>query len=287
MESRIQWKNNFPSFYLCSGEEEDISLDMEFQTLFHGNDSAKSLLRAAKYEREKTHSEFLKFPIGLSLEAQSFGAKVIMDQRGIRIKEYPYHSIQNFLDHYEQRYCSFLIDEVIACIVMADNVPVILKLSGAFSLLASLIDPMTLYRDMRKNSEILHKALKILNHWLVEYATKALQKGVTLISFADTMAFSGLMGKGRYLEFAGNYQRELFQSLAPLLNNAMFHICGKNSVDLIDCSLMGYERLTCKELTYGKELLTRSKEADFQFCGLGCMAEEGVKSQWIWKLILN
>lgn len=288
MDSRIQWKNNSPSLYLCSGEEEDISLDGNFQLLFQTEHSPEMLLRCAEYEKEKSHSEFLKFPIGLSLEAESFGAKVIIDQRGSRIKEYPYGSIQDFLDHFEQRYCSFPIDNLMACLGITKDVPIILKLSGAFSLLASLVDPMILYRDMRKNCGILHKALRILNLWLIEYAVKALKKGVNLISFADTMAFLELIGKSRYLEFVGNYQRELFQSLAPLLNNhAAFHICGKNSVDLINCGLMRYERLRASELTYGKELLERIKDPDFQFCGLSCMSLEGVKPHWIWKLILN
>lgn len=276
--------NNDTNVFECSGKERNIYSDKTYNMLRDGI-SVKSLLHAAQYEKDICKSDFIKLPIYLNSEAQAFGADIIIDEKGIRILQYKYDSLDEFIKTIPN-YTEVFQVQIIECIKQLKLEPVLLKATGAFSILATLIEPFKLYKSMKKEPEKLHKALSFINERLSLYIIDALKSGAFVISFADPMGLYALMGKNSYIEFIADYQKELFLSLVPYLTSSILHLCGKNSVDLQRVGFIKKEQLECSQLTYGKELLKRAEDPDFKICGFGCINEEDEKKQWIYKLTM-
>lgn len=269
--SKIVWKNGEPVAFQCSGVEESTAflLDEDY--------SAQSMLHISRAEQKESNSCFLKLPPVFMPEAVVFGAKK-------STSDYPYNSIEEFLRIQPNE---TILQEILKSIRMAEDDPVLFKLTGAFSVLAALIEPMKLYKAMVKSPKSLHLALQKVNFWLTEYVKSALQNGAAILSFADPCGLCELLGKNFYIDFVANYQMALFHSLEPFLTESAVFICGKNSVDLQKCGFLTSAPLPCTQKNLGEELLLRAREADFTFCGHGCMLEERVPQKCIWKLTLN
>lgn len=269
--SKIVWKNGEPIAFQCSGAEESTEFLLD-----ESDYSAQSMLRISHMEQKVHNSSFIKLPPIFMPEAVTFGAKSTSD--------YPYNSIEEFLRIQPN---DAIPQEILKSICMAKDKPVLFKMAGAFSVLAALIEPMKLYEAMAKSPNPLHQALQKVNSWLTEYAKSALQSGATILSFADPSGLRELLGKQFYIDFVANYQMALFHSLEPFLTQSTVHICGKNSVDLQKCGFLTSVPLPCTQKNLGEELLLRAREADFTFCGHGCMLEERMPQKCIWKLTLN
>lgn len=252
--SKVILMNGKPSAFMCSGKEE-LSEDSSFLTL---------------------PSQFPQ----LSVEVRTFGGNGLSKSQA----EYVFKTIEEFL-HFQPdpeprkqmlQYISEVEDEAAP-----------LRISGAFSVLASLIQPMTLYRAMKRSPGILHQALERINAWLIDYASAALRAGVAIISFADPCGLCELVGKENFISFAAKYQCAFLTALEPQLTHSLIHICGKNSVDLERCGLIRSEKLASTQQSYGKEVLLRAQDESFAFCGHGCIVEGEAACRWIWKLTLT
>lgn len=270
--SKIVWKNGEPVAFQCSGVEESTAFFLD-----ESDYSAQSMLRISRTEQSEHNSGFIKLPPLFMPETIAFGAKK-------STSDYPYNSIEELLDVQPN---DAIPQEILKSICMAKDEPVLFKLTGTFSVLAALIEPMKLYKAMVKSPNLLHLALQKVNSWLISYAKNALQSGATILSFADPSGLCELLGKQFYIDFVANYQMELFHSLEPFLTQSTVHICGKNSVDLQKCGFLTSVPLPCTQKDLGEESLLRAREADFTFCGHGCMLEERVPQKCIWKLTLN
>lgn len=269
--SKIIWQNGELVAFQCSGVEESTAF-----LLGESDYSAQSMLRISCEEQKEHNSCFLKLPPAFMPEAAVFGAKSTSD--------YPYSSIENFLVVQPN---DAILQEILKSIRMTKDEPVLFKVTGAFSVLAALIEPMKLYKAMVKSPNFLHQALQKVNSWLTEYVISALQSGPAIVSFADPSGLCELLGKQFYTDFVANYQMALFHSLEPFLTQSAVFICGKNSVDLQKCGFLTSVPLPCTQKNLGEELLLRAREEDFTFCGHGCMLEERVPQKHIWKLMLN
>jgi uroporphyrinogen-III decarboxylase len=116
----------------------------------------------------------------------------------------------------------------------------LLKVNGPYSVLTSLVEPALFYRWLRKNKKEIHEALGTITLGLASYMTKALRKGVKIVSLADPYADMKSLGKERYAEFAAYY---LVSLLAAILNrkveaNAVVHLCPYNSLALEELELV-------------------------------------------------
>jgi len=269
--AKIVWNGNEPIAFQCSGAEETTSFLLDESNL-----SAQSMLDISGIEQRERNSCFLKLPPVFMLEAVAFGGK----RSGF---DYSYNSIEEFLNVQPD---DTIKQEILECMHLVKDQPILFKLTGAFSALAALIEPMKLYKAMVKSPNLLHQALEKVNLWLMDYAKSALQNGATILSFADPSGLCELLGKHFYIDFVANYQLALFRFLDPFLAHAAIHICGKNSVDLQKCGLSTSTPLPCTQKNIGEELLLRAQDTNFAFSGHGCILEEGNAQKCIWKLTL-
>lgn len=111
------------------------------------------------------------------------------------------------------------------------DVPVIGNLTGPISTAASLVDPMTFLKELRKNREVSHKVIDYVTDFLIEYAKIMIDNGVTVISIADPTATGEILGPKIFEEYAVRYVNKLIDGIHALDVPVIVHICGNlNSV---------------------------------------------------------
>jgi len=108
-----------------------------------------------------------------------------------------------------------------------EDVPVIGSLTGPISTAASMVDPMTFLKELRKNKEGSHKVLNYVTDFLIEYAKLMIDNGVTVISIADPTATGEILGPKMFEEYAVRYLNKLVDGIHSLNAPVIVHICGK------------------------------------------------------------
>lgn len=107
------------------------------------------------------------------------------------------------------------------------DVPVIGSLTGPLSTAASIVDPMTFLKELRKNKENSHKAVNYVTNHLLEYARLMAENGVTIISIADPTATGEILGPKMFEEYAVHYLNILADNIHKMGIPVIIHICGK------------------------------------------------------------
>jgi [methyl-Co(III) methanol-specific corrinoid protein]:coenzyme M methyltransferase len=111
------------------------------------------------------------------------------------------------------------------------DIPVIGNLTGPVSTAASLIDPVTLLKEFRKNPSDSHRVLDYVTHLLIGFAERLVESGVTLISIGDPTATGEILGPKMFREYAVRYINRIIDSLHRRSIPVIVHICGNmNSV---------------------------------------------------------
>lgn len=112
-----------------------------------------------------------------------------------------------------------------------EDVPVIGNLTGPVSTAASLVDPMTFLKELRKDKENAHRVMDYVTDFLIEYAKLMLDNGASLISIGDPTATGEILGPKMFEEYAVRYINKLIDGIHSVNGSVILHICGNmNSV---------------------------------------------------------
>jgi [methyl-Co(III) methanol-specific corrinoid protein]:coenzyme M methyltransferase len=106
------------------------------------------------------------------------------------------------------------------------DVPVIGSLTGPLSLAASIIDPMTFLKDLRKKRDMSHRALDYVSDQLIDYARLLADNGATVISIADPTATGEILGPKLFEEYAVPYINKVAAAISAMGVPVIVHICG-------------------------------------------------------------
>ena len=113
--------------------------------------------------------------------------------------------------------------------VLAKNhpdVPAIGSISGPVSTAASLVDPMTFFRELRREKDAAHQLLSQVTAALIQWAALMADNGAALISLADPTATGEILGPKLFEEYALPYINQICEALAALGTPVIVHICG-------------------------------------------------------------
>lgn len=112
-----------------------------------------------------------------------------------------------------------------------EDTPVIGSLTGPISTAASIVDPMTFLKEMRKKPEATHRVIQYVTDFLKLYALQLLDNGADLILIADPTATGEILGPKMFREYAVTYLNELVRAIHGFGGRVIVHICGNmNSV---------------------------------------------------------
>lgn len=109
----------------------------------------------------------------------------------------------------------------------APDVPVVASLTGPISTAASIVDPLTFYKELRKNPAAAHRVLDYVTELLAAFAERLLEEnGASVIAIGDPSATGELLGPKLFEEFALRYLNQLAGRVHAKGAPFIVHICG-------------------------------------------------------------
>jgi [methyl-Co(III) methanol-specific corrinoid protein]:coenzyme M methyltransferase len=108
----------------------------------------------------------------------------------------------------------------------APDVPVIGSVTGPVSLAASLVDPMTFFKGLRKDKEASHRLLDYATEQLIDYARGIVESGATVVSIADPTATGEILGPALFEEYALPSLNRIVDAVDGMGTPVVIHICG-------------------------------------------------------------
>jgi [methyl-Co(III) methanol-specific corrinoid protein]:coenzyme M methyltransferase len=110
------------------------------------------------------------------------------------------------------------------------DVPVIASLTGPISAGASIVDPITFYKELRKNPEGAHKVLNYITDLLGAFAERLVaDHGASVIAIGDPSATGEILGPVMFEKYALHYLNQLADRVHALGFPIILHICGNLS----------------------------------------------------------
>jgi len=106
------------------------------------------------------------------------------------------------------------------------DVPVIGSLTGPISTAASIIDPMTFLKQLRRNREGAHRVIGYVTEQLSSYAKLLAENGAAAVSIADPTATGEILGPKIFDEYAVLYLNKLTNAIHEAGVPVIIHICG-------------------------------------------------------------
>lgn len=110
------------------------------------------------------------------------------------------------------------------------DIPAIGSLTGPLSTTASIVDPMTFLKQLRRERDDAHKVIDYVCNHLIEYARLLVDNGATVISIADPTATGEILGPKMFLEYAVTYLNKVTDEIHKLGVPVIIHICGEMSM---------------------------------------------------------
>ncbi|MDR1932189.1 MAG: methylcobamide--CoM methyltransferase [Spirochaetales bacterium] len=107
------------------------------------------------------------------------------------------------------------------------DIPVTGSIAGPLSTTASLIDPMTFLKELRREKDEAHRVLNYVTDRLIEYAKIIADSGADIIGIADPTATGEILGPKLFEEYALTYINKLAGAIHELGIPVIVHICGE------------------------------------------------------------
>jgi len=115
----------------------------------------------------------------------------------------------------------------VSCLAKSDpDTPVIGSLTGPVSTAASLVDPMTFFKELYRDKENSHKLLDYVTEQLTAWALALAEAGAPVISIADPTATGEILGPRLFGEYALPYLNRIIDALKKNGTPVIVHICG-------------------------------------------------------------
>lgn len=193
-------------------------------------------LMAALAQDVQAHTGFENFgvPFCMTIEAEILGSKIDFGSLACepKIARELYPSVQKVdIGNPEQVARSGRIRTVVEAakrLARANpDIPVIASLTGPVSTAASVVDPMTFYKELRKNRAAAHRFLDYVTRVLSAFAEQLIREGgVSAVAVGDPSATGEILGPAMFEEYALRYLNQLADHIHALGAPFIIHICG-------------------------------------------------------------
>ncbi len=241
-------------------------------------ESSEHVLELARKVMRRNDSSCLKLPFDDYVEAQAFGITVDRGLELPQIRYLPNDSQLGFLfdrSQYNEQWYKLVermpIKTILGAISLEQQNPVLLQVQAPFSLLAYLMEPMELYRKLRKDPDGMKCLLHRVSVELVRYVKAALSMGAKIISIADPCASLEILGEKNYQLFAGTALMDMLWQLEPFLIQGVVHLCPRSSYLLERYGYISVDRILVEERWQESVLLDMARNQDIYFTGHQCI----------------
>jgi len=237
--------------------------------------SGEHTLELAHKVMKRNENQYIKLPFDDYAEAEALGARV---ERKRELPQIEYNS-NHENTHENTHYNAFALTEneptktVLEAIRFGNKQPMLLQIQAPFSVLAYILEPMNLYKRVRKDPEGVEEILDLVGQAQIEYIKAALQLGVKIISLADPCASLELLGEKNYRLFAATPLFQMLQQLEPFVRGAVIHLCPRCSYPM---EQIGFLKSQVKQMEYSNlfsVLFDQTEDPSVRFTGHQCIHE--------------
>ncbi|MEG0371362.1 MAG: uroporphyrinogen decarboxylase family protein [Clostridium sp.] len=197
-----------------------------------------SMALLSKQIKKHNKSSFCKLPFCHTVEGEALGGSINLGDENIgpRVKEYICKNSEEILDLPGIDYSKGRISEVLkACKYLRENNEnVVLYISGPFTIMDALIDPIHIYKSFRKNPKLIKDIFDKFQNELLRFIKEAQRVGIDMISYADSSAGVGILGPKLSREVVEKFTYPLLKRVESIINDeTIFILCPKTSFALI------------------------------------------------------
>ncbi len=203
-------------------------------TLPEAHHSEALMSRLAKDVQEKTGFENFGVPFCMTVEAEVLGSEINYGTLECepKIQKEVFKSVLdvNFLPAGSMEKNSRVGAVIKTIYTLSQNnpdVPAIGSLTGPMSTAASIVDPMTFLKQLRRERDGAHRAIDYVCGHLIEYAKLMADNGAAVISIADPTATGEILGPKMFEEYAVRYLNKVTDAIHEMGIPVIIHICGK------------------------------------------------------------
>lgn len=187
---------------------------------------------------EETGFENIALPFCMTVEAEIMGSLIDMGSLSCepKIKKEVYPSVHNVpFNEIGDLLGSGRVGTVLGAIrrvsEMYPSVPVTGVVSGPLSVAASVVDPMTFFKELHKKRQEAHQVVDHLSRLIASFALMMLEAGASVITIADPSASGEILGPVLFKEYAVTYLNRVVDAVHKSQASVIVHICGDmNSV---------------------------------------------------------
>lgn len=203
-------------------------------TLPEAHHDAARMTALSRDVNEATGFENLGLPFCMTVEAETLGSEIdfgslacepkIAKERFASVAEVVYKPPTELMDSVRIRTIADAGNQLAR---KYPDIPVIGNLTGPISTAASLVDPMTFLKELRKDQARTHQLLDYVSDFLIRYARLLVEGGVTMISIGDPTATGEILGPKMFEEYAVRYLNKVVAGIHETGAPVIIHICGK------------------------------------------------------------
>jgi [methyl-Co(III) methanol-specific corrinoid protein]:coenzyme M methyltransferase len=106
------------------------------------------------------------------------------------------------------------------------DIPIIGSITGPVSSAASLVNPMTFFKELYRDKENSHRLLSYVTGQLVNWAHAMAESGASVLSIADPTATGEILGPRLFEEYALPYLNRIIEAAHKTGKPVIVHICG-------------------------------------------------------------
>ncbi|WP_242392387.1 uroporphyrinogen decarboxylase family protein [Anaeromyxobacter oryzisoli] len=196
-------------------------------------DDPARLARLARDVARLTGFEDLALPFCMTLEAELLGSRVDPGTIAVeaRIAEEAFPSVREValpkLERIPEASRAARVIQAIALAAAAKpDEPIVGSLTGPVSTAASIVDPITFLKELRKERANSHRVLDAVVGAVGRLAEEMVSAGADVIAVSDPTATGEILGPRAFEEFALRYLNELTDRIHRLGAPVVVHICG-------------------------------------------------------------
>ncbi len=180
-----------------------------------------------------TGFENLGIPFCMTVEAEVLGSKIdfgsLFCEPKITQEKFPSVSQVEFQDIAILKNSGRLHTVAEAGSLLAKShpdIPVIGSLTGPISTAASIVDPITFLKELRKDRDHAHRVIDYVSQFLSMYAELLVENGASIIAIGDPTATGEILGPKMFEEYAVFYLNQIIRVIHHMGVPVILHICG-------------------------------------------------------------
>ncbi|KNY27981.1 uroporphyrinogen decarboxylase family protein [Pseudobacteroides cellulosolvens] len=283
--------------FICSGESMELIPDSIVKNTGIPRSAAhtkKDSMALVSDEMRKMDNDTLcRLPFCVTVEAEAIGGdfRIGEEKTGPVLQGYKYKKIEELADIKEIDLEKGRIKEVLDAVSLLKlkEKNVVLNVEGPFTIIALLIDSMSLYKGIKNRRDLIESTLQKIEDSLFKYILEGVNKGADIISYADPTGDLGLVGPKIYREISGKHSYNLLKRVEGHLDNSIIHLCGKTSIAFEKTGFCVSKPVEVEAgLTYGEAIIRMLGRSDINFVGHRCLRSTPLimKKPAVWKIEL-